>query len=119
MKLLIIILLSISIVVESEDTECMNQLKSEKNEKQIKYEKIKREYINLIARQIFNDKTGLYDFIGVDCKKSFENKLGEWRCYIRQSATEFVNGHYKVNPPGVGEWTLIMNFQNNTFLLKE
>jgi hypothetical protein len=115
MKLLILIL--VFIVVEAESIDCNNQSNSTTVAKNVN--KIKNEYINSIARQIFNDETGIYDFIGIDCKKSTETKQGLWNCFIMQIATKFENGKYTVNPPHVGEWLLTINFNNNTYHLKK
>lgn len=114
----LILLLSISNIVEAKTGDCTNKVKPIIVEKSKKPDVIKNEYINLIARQIFNDETDIYDFIGVHCMKASDNKKGVWDCHIRQSATKFENGRYTVNPPHVGEWMLYINFIDNIYLFK-
>lgn len=117
MKIVIVFLLSFSIIAIAIDDECENKQKT--TEKKIaEPNSLNGDYINLIARQVFNDETGIYDFIGVDCNKLYNKKNGEWTCVIRQTATKFKKGKFTVNPPGVGNWMLTINFITNTYLLK-
>jgi len=117
MKLIILFIASYSCVVLAQESDCLKTNKIENLDKKIEDKPIGAEYIQHLARQIFNDETKIYDFIGIDCVKSSKNEKGLWICQIRQSATKFEDGRYTVNPLGVGVWMLYINFIDNTYLL--
>lgn len=107
-------------VIISADLSADEHIKSHRNNNSNDYKSnvLKPDYIELLARQIFTEETGISNFIGITCLPGFEKEKHLWSCHIRQSATKFENGKYTVNPPGVGVWLLEINFLKNTYILK-
>jgi hypothetical protein len=118
MKLVLILFLTVSFGLEAQESECDSEPGVVAIDETTEHKEIDPKFINHIARKIFNEETEIYDFIGVNCFKNYNDKKGQWLCSIRQSATKFENGKYTVNPPGKGEWMLIIDFIDNTYELK-
>lgn len=114
-----VFLVSFITPIKAEKIDCEKSSASNEIQISAKPLEIDSDYIDLVARQIFNHETGIYDFVGVDCRKLTGTDKGIWNCHIRQLATDFNDGKYTINPPGVGESELIIDFRNNTYTFEK